>query len=272
MSDRIPARIIQTGRTRELSPLARASAANLKLLHPDWEYRYFDDEEIRGFVAAEFPQYRQVFEQFPRTIQRIDFFRYLAVYRLGGFYFDLDVLLWTELNRLRDAGAVFPFEELTLNRHLREAWGMDWELGNYAFGAVPGHPFLAAVIENCVRGQRDPAWLRPMMAGIPRLFRDDFLVLNSTGPGLLTRTLAEHPETATDLCVLFPPDVRDEACWHRFGDYGVHLMDGSWRTRGGYLRRRLACWWEAAAQRRLRPHSVRLGPKRALPAPQGGTR
>lgn len=262
----IPARIIQTGKSRSLSPLQKAAVSNLKLLHPDWEYRYFDDEEIRMFVAAEFPRHQAAFDAFPRTIQRIDFFRYLAVFRLGGFYFDLDVFLSESLVPLTSAGAVFPFEELTLNRFLRTHCGMDWEIGNYAFGAEAGHPYLAAAIENCLRAQRDPNWLAPMMKGIPTLFRGEFEVLNSTGPGLLSRTLAEHPETASNLTVLFPNDVQDEAQWHQFGRYGIHLMDGSWRTRGGYLRRRLSNTWEAWAKRRMMPESRRRGPSRTLPA------
>ena len=30
----------------------------------------------------------------------------------------------------------FPFEQLTLNRCLRRDYGMDWEPGNYGFGAI----------------------------------------------------------------------------------------------------------------------------------------
>src|SRR5437667_1645701 len=91
----IPKRIIQTGKSRDLHPLARASAANMKLLHPGWEIRFFDDADVLRFITEEFPEYRRVFDSFPRAIQRFDFFRYLAVYRLGGFYFDLDVFLWS---------------------------------------------------------------------------------------------------------------------------------------------------------------------------------
>src|SRR4029077_5545531 len=137
-----------------------------------------------------------------------DFFRYLAIYRLGGFYFDLDVILATDLSPLLPTGCVFPFEGLTLSRLLR-SYGMDWEIGNYAFGATPGHPFLEAVIENCVRAQKDPSWVKPMMRGLPFFFRDECLVLNTTGPGLLSRTLAENAELATTVTVLFPDDVCD---------------------------------------------------------------
>ncbi|HET6408184.1 MAG TPA: hypothetical protein VFG14_09910, partial [Chthoniobacteraceae bacterium] len=124
-------------------------------------------------------------------------------------------------------------------------------------------PFLGAVIENCVRAQRDPDWIKPMMQGVPPIFRSELDVLYTTGPGLLTRTLAENP--GIDVTVLFPPDVRDEQAWHQFGHYGVHLMDGSWRDRGSYLHRRLRCWWESWLLRRLLPKSHQRGPRREVP-------
>lgn len=141
---------------------------------------------------------------------------------------------------------------------------MDWEIGNYAFGAGPGDPFLQAAVENCVKAQRDQAWVKPMMEGIPRIFQSDFAVLNTTGPGLLTRTLAENPALAKKVTVLFPDDVCDENTWHHFGSYGVHLMEGSWRTKGNFLRRRLAAWWEVRTRNAMRSESERLGSKRSV--------
>ncbi len=103
-------------------------------------------------------------------------FRYLAVYRFGGFYFDTDVLLASSLEDLLGLDCVFPFEELTLHSFLRDAYGMDWEIGNYAFGAAARHPFLDAIIKNCVRAQQHPEWAEAMMKSIPRVFRGDFFV------------------------------------------------------------------------------------------------
>jgi mannosyltransferase OCH1-like enzyme len=262
MTDKIPARIIQTGRNGELPLRAQATVANLKLLHPDFEYLFFDDAAVNNFVAKEFPQYREMFRSFPIPIQKFDFFRYLAIYKLGGFYFDLDVLLATGLDELLDESCVFPFEELSLNKYLRQNHGMDWEIGNYAFGAASGHPFLAAIIENCVRAQRDPAWVQPMMRGIPKPFRCEFYVLNTTGPGLISRTLAENPTLAKEVTVLFPDDVCDTRTWHQFGKFGVHAMEGSWRGGKSYLRRRLGNLWEAWTMKRLLNESRLLGAMR----------
>ena len=197
----IPKRIIQTGKARDLPLMEKAAALNLQLLNPDFEYLFFDDRQVELFVDSAFPEYRGVFDCFPFRIQRYDFFRYLAVYHYGGFYFDLDVFLASPLSHLLKAGSVFPFECLTLSRYLRERHGIDWQIGNYAFGATKGHPFLKAVIDNCVRAQREPGWAQPMMSGIPLLSRQYYLVINTTGPGVLTRTLAEN--ATGEITVLF---------------------------------------------------------------------
>jgi hypothetical protein len=260
----IPRRIIQTAKSKSLPAIEKAAATNMRLLHPDWEHVLLDDADVTAFVRKEFPQYQATFDGFDRNIQRFDFFRYLAVYRFGGFYFDLDVFLSKSLEPLLEKGCVFPYEELTLNSFLRRQYGLDWEIGNYAFGAAAGDPFLGAIIENCVRAQRDPAWVAPMMDVIPALFRTDFYVLNTTGPGLITRTMAENPQLAANLTVLFPDNVCEEESWHKFGHYGVHLMAASWRGRGGFLRRRLALLWETRLRARQLRESLQLGIRRSV--------
>jgi hypothetical protein len=149
-----------------------------------------------------------------------------------------------------------------MSRFLRETYGMDWHIGNYAFGAPPGHPFLLAVIENCVRAQRDPDWVRPMMRGVPWHSWDEFYVLNTTGPGLLSRTLVENATFAETVTVLFPENVCDSTTWYCFGDFGVHLMDGSWRPRHGVLRRRIARRWQRRRLQSFLRDSVKMGQSR----------
>lgn len=264
MESTIPKRIIQTARSRELPLKAKAAVAGLKALNPDFEYLFFDDAQVVAFIQKEFPQYRSVFDSFRFPIQKYDFFRYLAVFRLGGFYFDTDVFFAAGLSELLSHSCVFPFEELTLSQYLRREHQMDWEIGNYAFGAAEGHPFLDAVIKNCVRARRDAEWVKPMMSGIPSLFHSEFHVLNTTGPGLLTRTLAENSTAAQQVSVLFPKDVCDEHTWHQFGHFAIHVMEGSWRTKGNYFRRRVANLWEARARRRGLAESRKAGKTRSV--------
>jgi mannosyltransferase OCH1-like enzyme len=260
----IPKRIIQTGKSLQLPLLWKAAIANLRLLNPDYEYLFFDDKQVEKFIDETFPEYRSIFQSFRFPIQRYDFFRYLAVYHCGGFYFDLDVFLASGLTELLDFGCVFPFEELTINAFLRREYGMDWEVGNYAFGAAAGHPFLHAIIKNCVRAQTDPEWVRPMIRSIPRMSREDYGVTCTTGPGLVTRTLAEYPSAAKQVKVLFPENVCDSTTWHRFGEFGVHLQEGTWRKKRGILRRRLTSLLETWRMKKLLKESLRLGETRSL--------
>ena len=260
----IPRRIIQTDKSADLPLLARAATTNLRLLNPDFEYLFFDDAQVEEFIDAEFPRYRPVFDSFPLRIQRYDFFRYLAVYCLGGFYFDTDVFLASGLEDLLGFSCVFPFEELTVHSFLHKEYGMDWEIGNYAFGAAAGHPFLDAIIKNCVRAQQHPEWAEEMMKSIPRMFRGEFFVFDTTGPGLVSRTLAEYPEARAQVKVLFPEDVCDPSSWHCFGAYGVHLQGGTWRKRKGFVRGRLKRLWESTTRKALLRKSLKRGGKRSL--------
>jgi hypothetical protein len=238
--------------------------SNIKLLNPDYEYLFFDDQQVIQFIGGEFPQYREVFDSFQYPIQRYDFFRYLAVYHYGGFYFDLDVLLATELSALLEHGCVFPFEALTVSHYLRNNLNMDWLMGNYAFGAAKGHDFLGKIIENCVKAQKDPHWVRPMMRGSPPLLKDEFFVINSTGPGLVSRTAAENPSLVKMVTVLFPDNVCDVRNWNRFGDFGVHLMDSSWRLKRNFLRRKFTAYcWRWIQCKRIKD-SLKLGKVRYL--------
>src|ERR1051325_11181254 len=180
MHDKIPARIVhvycpQPGESQELSLVHQAALASARALNPDFEHVLFGKNEMEEFVRKEFPQFQVAMASFSRPIQRFDFFRYLVVYRLGGFYFDLDVFLARSLAPLLDHKCVFSFEELTVSDFLRRSYGMDWEVGNYAFGAAPQDPFVGALIENCVRVLSEPSWAHQMMQGVPRAIRESFI-------------------------------------------------------------------------------------------------
>ncbi len=268
MQCQIPRRIIQAWNSANPPLRSRAVMANMKLLNADYEYLFFDNPKVEEFIGREFPQYRWVFDSFRYPIQRYDFFRYLVVYRYGGFYFDLDVLLASSLSDLLKHGCVFPFEAITVSRFLRNNLGMDWQIGSYAFGAAPGHAFLEAIIENCVRGQRDPNWVKPMMRGSPPLLEDEFLILNSTGSGLVSRTLAENPELAKTVTVLFPDDVCDVRNWNRFGERGIHLMESSWRRNRNFISRTFSAYCWRWIQYNNIKRSIRLGKSRHYPSTQ----
>jgi inositol phosphorylceramide mannosyltransferase catalytic subunit len=259
MIETIPKRIIQMDSRQNLPTLLKAAVASIRLNNPDFEHIFFDDRQMEEFVATTCPEYRAVFHRFALPIQRYDFFRYLAVYKLGGFYFDTDVVLATGLDDLLGHSCVFPFERLTWSEHMRNQYGMDWEVGNWAFGAAPGHPFLRAVIENCIRAQNDSQWAGMMTRSMARMLRTELYVIYTTGPGLVSRTLAEFPDAGSQITVLFPDNVCDKKnCWNLFGTYGAHLAGGAWRSEHSFWRTRLLNVLGTRNEKR----AIRLGLKR----------
>jgi len=258
----IPKRIIQTG-PPELPLILRSAVTNVRLLNPTFEYCFFNDSQVEAFIREQYPAFREAFHSFRFPIQKYDLFRYLFVYTYGGFYLDLDVFLAEDLTPFLDSQCVFPFEELTAVKYFWRRFQMDWQIGNYAFGSEPGHPYLAAILENCLRAKDDPSWVKPMMKGIPKPFYGHFYVLNTTGPGLVSRTFAENPQLSDNVTILFPDDVRDPHGWHQFGCVGVHHMAGSWRGRQGILSHRLRRLWDAWTLRRILSESKKRGKTRA---------
>jgi inositol phosphorylceramide mannosyltransferase catalytic subunit len=148
---------------------------------------------------------------------------------------------------------------------------MDWEIGNYAFGAAAGHPFLSAIIQNWLRAQSDKKWAEVMTNSLPYLLRKELAVIYTTGPGLISRTLAEYPNP-NEVTVLFPENVCDKRkCWNLFGDYGTHLGGGSWRTQHCTWRRRVIGMLGGRNESRAMKHGARLGATRSLSNKQSGT-
>lgn len=254
----IPKRIIQMGRDHQFSVRQRAVMANMRSLNQEFEYIYFTNQQHKDFLRREYPQYLGVYEAFRYPAQRYDFFSYVALHFYGGFYFDIDVLLASDLSSLLEFGCVFTFEAISTSHYLRNNLGMDWQIAHYGFGATPQHPFLEAIIENCARGQRDPRWVMPMMRGTPPLRGDEFYVINSTGPGLISRTYAENPELAKTVMVLYPDDVCDLRNWNCFGEWGTHLADGCWRPNKSFLLSKLSGYlWRWIQHERVKDSTKR---------------
>jgi hypothetical protein len=103
-----------------------------------------------------------------------------------------------------------------------------------------------------------------MMKSIPKMFRHEYHVLTTTGPGLVSRTLAAFPDARNQVKVLFPEDVCDPKSWFCFGDYGVHLQVGQWRKHKPLVPRVLHRYWEQSRRKALLKGHLERGPKRAM--------
>lgn len=202
--------------------MLRYCLARMRDLHPEWEYLFFSDGDARDFVLQNYPELSELYDWYPRSVLRADLFRLLAVHKLGGFYLDTDVLLDFPLGVFSQFSCVFAVEHRIDQREfdLRyPKWSCAGEekltLANYAFGARPGHPFIAQIIEELI--SRTKAFERENC--------NDLDVLHASGPDAVTTVYYRDKGRWDDVVILRPR----EGC-SGFGEFGLHLVNGSWRT------------------------------------------
>lgn len=91
----IPKIIWQTHESpyEDLPELYKANSQTYKDLD-GWEYRYHSNADREAFIAEHFPQYLHLYLYIKPGIFRADFWRYLVLYKYGGFYADMDSRLF----------------------------------------------------------------------------------------------------------------------------------------------------------------------------------
>jgi hypothetical protein len=81
----------------ELPDLYKANSQTYKDLD-GWEYRYHSNADREIFIAEHFPQYLYLYSHIGPGMYRADFWRYLVLYKYGGFYADMDSRLFYDEN------------------------------------------------------------------------------------------------------------------------------------------------------------------------------
>ena len=154
----IPKIIHQTYANKNLPPEIEANIETIKNLNPDWDYRFYDDQDIENYLSEHFPwslvYYRRIKPNYGPA--RADFFRYLLMYNEGGVYLDVKSSLSKPLNE------VIQGDDRFLLSHWRnepgekyERWGKHPEIEmargefqQWHIVSAPGHAFLKTVIQK----------------------------------------------------------------------------------------------------------------------------
>ena len=108
----IPKIIWQTHETSyvDLPRLYKENSQTYKDL--GWDYRYFSALDRESFIAEHFPEYLHLYLHIGPGIYRSNLWRYLTLYKYGGFYADMDSkLLYPEessfIKSINDPNATF---------------------------------------------------------------------------------------------------------------------------------------------------------------------
>ena len=212
----IPKIIHQTYKNHNLPETYKMCQTEIKRLHPDFEYRFYTDEDMDRLMKTEFPEYYDKFNELPRMIMKIDMFRYFLMYKYGGLYTDLDYLMFKPFDMLNEK-VVTPCNRETDN-------GNPSCLGNCIFASQPNHPYWKSLMDTLFTIDRT------------KLYTDDS-VLQSTGPVLVFDMWKKYSKINDDICItkrkLFHPPTENNEQYieelKKDGCYGMHFCAGLWR-------------------------------------------
>jgi len=216
----IPQRLICTHVSPQtLEPKLKHCTAQMRELHPDWEFLFFSDGDCEDFVRRRCPDFLELYQWYPRPVMKADLFRLLVVREMGGFYLDTDFLLRAPLDPLCANAAVFAYEHVIKPKEFElryPSWMRTREetltLANYAFGAQAFHPFLDAILDELIS--------RTRTLEVEEII--DLDILHATGPDAVTSAYYKNKIRFSDVVLLKAPTSG-------FGRFGIHLVHGGWR-------------------------------------------
>ena len=134
----------------------RENVERLKEMNPDWEYRFYNDDDILLYIKRHFPDLLTFYKKIDPSYgaARADFFRYLLMYNEGGVYLDIKSNVLNPLSEIVQKSDKYLLSHwpASLPARLRGVHpGITHPIGEYQqwhIASVPGHPFLKSVINN----------------------------------------------------------------------------------------------------------------------------
>jgi Anp1 protein/glycosyl transferase-like sugar-binding protein len=148
-----------------------------KRLHPGWDFRFWSDADLAGFVDSRCPDYCDLFRGYPNPVMRADLGRYLVLREFGGVYVDLGTEAVASLEPLLTSDVPLFAREPQAHAALEfiRSRGFRSVISNAIMLSPAGHPFwdhLLTLIRRC-RHAHNP--------------------LDATGPFVLTASVEQAP-------------------------------------------------------------------------------
>ena len=120
----IPKNIFQSWYTKDLNALTEKKINLMKKINPDWSHVIYTDKEIDDFVNIYFAgEIADSYNRLNIIVAKVDFWRYLILYKYGGVYLDMDSSIDKPLNDLINIhdNAIITAER---NKNLYVQWGL----------------------------------------------------------------------------------------------------------------------------------------------------
>lgn len=218
--------IIQTWKNHSIPHKYHSGIKSLKKYNPNYNFIFFSDNDIETFLKNNYPDYYKTYLLLPYKIQRIDFFRYIAVYHLGGYYFDLDISGDDNLDKINTNNntAFFPIDMHINENNIEEARfnkysNLGFLVGQYAFYAPKHHPFIKYLIDGIHNN---------IQMYISEKTNTQQYIYDTTGPDYVTKEFIKYMKTPE--YKEYPVHILHHPLNQKFGQYASHNYFGTWKN------------------------------------------
>jgi mannosyltransferase OCH1-like enzyme len=93
--------IFQSWYTKELHPLIQEKIDFIQKLNPEYSYHLYNDNDMDIFVNEHYSGLiSECYNKLNIIVAKVDFWRYLVLYKYGGIYLDMDSTIEKPLNEL----------------------------------------------------------------------------------------------------------------------------------------------------------------------------
>jgi mannosyltransferase OCH1-like enzyme len=162
-----------------------------KMLEEDgWTYRLWTDKTMRDFIVSEYAWFIPQYDGYKTPIQRVDVWRYFALYHFGGLYVDLDIVC-----KRREFIAYFKMiehEDVVLPK-TKDGNGIDGQdISNCFMLSAPHSKFWPHVFDRLQDPYKNA---QPYMATVAYMSKY-YDVIFSTGPSLVSASYYSYPDKA----------------------------------------------------------------------------
>lgn len=163
----------------------------------DFEYKLWNDDEIDNLIQNEYPEFWDVYQEFPVHIMKIDFVRFAFMHKFGGIYADMDYYCYQNFyNDLTDTGYI-----------VENPYGND-PFENSLMASEPGNIFFYKCMEESQKRfiftkKKYDTWIHACseISSDPYFFkhRRPILVFYITGTNLISDVYRENENIISTL-------------------------------------------------------------------------
>lgn len=201
-----PKIIHQTWKTKNLTEEQKKWQKSIRDLYPEYQYKLWDDNDIKEYVQNEFPWYYDTWEKLTPFIKKVDAVRYMWMYKIGGIYFDLDVIGKQRMDGL----FTVPGAAYIPVKHSNPTWAYDTDAASPAIlASYPGNPIWLYMLKQIQKDIDRP-------------------VLKCTGPIGLANLLREVHRMNKKPNIVFLSEPSLGLGIKFFSKYSRHINTGTW--------------------------------------------